>query len=132
VRGMRLVDDVMSRAGIFGLSWFAAWWFFSSESPGTHKTISNEERQYIDSSLSLSTSNVANKVQLSFMLYFHAFICCCISAVRFKEYHCHSAIIQFHFYGRTLWMQVLNIFIILQLSSYSCHLQTRQITICLR
>jgi len=53
----------MGDAGIFGLAWFVAWWFFSSESPGSHKTISNEEKQYIDSSLALNTSAVANKVQ---------------------------------------------------------------------
>jgi len=61
------IDGLMGHnyvcAGLFGLAWFVAWWFFSSESPGTHKTISNEEKQYIDNSLALNTSNVGNKVQ---------------------------------------------------------------------
>jgi len=50
-------------AGLFGLSWFVAWWFFSSEAPSSHKTISNEEKTYIDSALAQNTSNVTNKVQ---------------------------------------------------------------------
>jgi len=47
-----------SCAGIFGMAWFVAWWFFSSESPSTHKTISNEEKQYIDSALAQNTPKV--------------------------------------------------------------------------
>ena len=49
-----------------------AWWFFSSEAPSSHKTISNEEKTYIDSALALNTSSVANKVhRATSILRFH-------------------------------------------------------------
>jgi hypothetical protein len=50
--------------GIFGMAWFVVWWFLSSESPAASKSISNEERLYIESTLTANTSAVPNKVRL--------------------------------------------------------------------
>jgi ACS family sodium-dependent inorganic phosphate cotransporter-like MFS transporter 6/7/8 len=47
--------------GIFGMAWFAVWWFVSAETPAAHKTISNEERLYIESTITANTSCVPNK-----------------------------------------------------------------------
>lgn len=44
------------------MAWFVFWWHFSSESPGTHRYISNEERIFIENSVTQNTSNVPNKV----------------------------------------------------------------------
>ena len=61
--------------GVFGMVWFVFWWFLSSESPATSKTISNEERLFIETSLLANTCGVSNKVRRFRYLFIYLSIC---------------------------------------------------------
>ena len=45
-------------SGCLGVIWSVIWWFFSHERPGTHPTISDAERIYIETSIGENTSIV--------------------------------------------------------------------------
>ncbi|ELU12188.1 hypothetical protein CAPTEDRAFT_177109 [Capitella teleta] len=46
--------------GVLGMLWFIAWWMVSSESPASHPTISQDERNYIETSLQEGNSVATN------------------------------------------------------------------------
>lgn len=48
--------------GVFGLLWFIGWIYYSSESPATHSSISQEERIYIENAIGVTTNSTSNKV----------------------------------------------------------------------
>ena len=51
--------------------WLIVWLYFSSESPGKHKSISKEERSYIETTINENTVAIAHDVSASFI---HSFI----------------------------------------------------------
>ncbi|ESO03762.1 hypothetical protein HELRODRAFT_141392, partial [Helobdella robusta] len=45
--------------GILGILWLSVWLYFSSESPATHKSISRDERSYIESTINENTTAIS-------------------------------------------------------------------------
>nr|AWJ68268.1 putative vesicular glutamate transporter [Hirudo verbana] len=46
--------------GVMGMLWLIVWLYFSSESPGKHKSISKEERSYIETTINENTVAIAH------------------------------------------------------------------------
>ncbi|XP_041366731.1 vesicular glutamate transporter 3-like [Gigantopelta aegis] len=56
--------------GCLGVIWSIVWWFFSHERPGTHPTISDAERIYIETSIGENTSLVDKKFHVPWLQFF--------------------------------------------------------------
>ena len=50
-------------SGAFGLTWYVAWHMMAYEKPSKHTRIKEDERVYIENSISENTSLISNKVR---------------------------------------------------------------------